>query len=111
MAIKIKPLPNSAAPAPKMIDSVTDGKLTMEVYEHDDSPPTGKPKAYRITDLEFCASDEAALNEVVFTCLKHDYGVAGDDTKLRGVKHVSVTFKPDGDYPFFTIPLQHLKPL
>lgn len=39
----------------------------------------------------------------VFLCEKHDYGIARDDTNMTGVTHFSVSLKPDGDYPFFTV--------
>jgi hypothetical protein len=103
MAIKIK--------TPKLIETLITGAIIAEIYEVDDTPLTGKPKAYRINDLEFCAGEDAALNEIVFACLKSDYGCASGDTAARGVPCIAVTFKPDGDYPFFTVPLQHLTPL
>jgi len=110
MAIKIKSPALAPVPAPKLIDKLTDGTLTMEVYEHDASPPVGKPQAYRINSLARCSHDGAALNEIVFKCLKSDYGCASDDTNMYGVMYIAVTFKPDGDYPFFTIPLKDLTP-
>lgn len=45
----------------------------------------------------------------VYKCAKHDYGCASDDTRVTGVQHISVTFKEDGDYPFFTHPLHLLQ--
>jgi hypothetical protein len=39
----------------------------------------------------------------------YDYGLAQDDTNYTGEEHISVTLKPDGGYPFFTVPLYYLK--
>lgn len=41
----------------------------------------------------------------------HDYGLAGDDTRMTGHPHVSMTLKEDGDYPTFTIREDHLEKL
>lgn len=41
---------------------------------------------------------------LVYDSAKYDYGCSSDDTRITGVKHISVTFKENGDYPFFTIP-------
>jgi len=46
---------------------------------------------------------DAVAGTVVYSCAKHDYGLADDDTRMTGVRHVSVTLNPDGDYPFFTV--------
>lgn len=32
-------------------------------------------------------------------------------TRLTGIEHVSVTLNKDGDYPFFTVPRDHLEPI
>jgi hypothetical protein len=45
----------------------------------------------------------------VYAAVMHDYGLASDDTRITGVHHISVTFKEDGDYPFFTHPLHLLQ--
>lgn len=44
----------------------------------------------------------------VYKCLRYDYGLANDDTVLTGVKHISVTVKSDGGYPYFTVPERDL---
>jgi hypothetical protein len=49
--------------------------------------------------------------QVVFDCIKHDYGCAADDTRFTGVAHQSVTLDPSGDYPFFTVPTCDLERL
>lgn len=46
---------------------------------------------------------------VVYEAAMHDYGCANDDTRHTGVEHVSVSLKPDGGYPFFTVPRYYLK--
>lgn len=59
------------------------------------------------------ASNEvkAKAGTVVYSPRMHDYGLAGDDTRLTGIQHVSVTLEPDGGYPVFTIPEKDLKRL
>jgi len=47
--------------------------------------------------------------QVVYRCMKYDYGLAADDTALTGVKHISVVLNPDGDYPYFTVPESDLE--
>lgn len=39
----------------------------------------------------------------------HDYGLANDDTRWTGHKHVSVTLDRDGGYPGFTIREDYLE--
>jgi hypothetical protein len=45
----------------------------------------------------------------VYHFMKYDYGCANDDTRATGVEHISVSENPQGDYPFFTVPLPHLE--
>jgi hypothetical protein len=52
---------------------------------------------------------QAVKGSVVYKSAKHDYGCASDDTRHTGIQHISVTFKADGDYPFFTHPLNQLE--
>lgn len=51
----------------------------------------------------------AKAGTVVYSPRAHDYGLASDDTRMRGIQHVSVTLQPDGGYPVFTIPEAHLE--
>jgi hypothetical protein len=46
---------------------------------------------------------------VVYKCRYYDYGLSSDDTCSTGIEHMSVTFKADGDYPSFTIPVYLLE--
>jgi hypothetical protein len=46
--------------------------------------------------------------DIVFHCMKWDYGVANDDTRYFGEEYISVTLDKNGDYPFFTVPVRHL---
>lgn len=46
----------------------------------------------------------------VYDCARHDYGLARDDSRHFGIDHMSVTLDPNGDYPFFTVPVRDLKP-
>jgi hypothetical protein len=55
------------------------------------------------------ASSLVEVGATVYRFEMPDYGCAADDTRLLGFEHVAVTFDPDGDYPFFTIPLADLE--
>ena len=67
------------------------------------------------TKYKIIREDRAAfpveIGEVVYKSEKYDYGLASDDTRTTGIDYVSVTFKEDGYYPFFTIPRQDLEEL
>jgi hypothetical protein len=39
----------------------------------------------------------------------HTYGIVSLDNKVTGIKHGAFTLKPDGDYPFFTMPLSDVE--
>jgi hypothetical protein len=52
---------------------------------------------------------KATAGTIVYACAKHDYGLARDDTRMTGTPHISVTMRPDGDYPFFTVPKDSLE--
>lgn len=66
--------------------------------------------------LAFKALKDSALEPrakagtTVYVCRGPDYGCARDDEKATGLEHISVTLKPDGDYPFFTMPRTDLEP-
>jgi len=60
-------------------------------------------KRYRLMK-DATTNTEAVAGTVVYKCAKHDYGLASDDTRMTGVRHISVTLNPDGGYPFFTVP-------
>ena len=66
-----------------------------------------------IKKFKIIRADRAAMqvevDDIVYDSVKHDYGLASDDTRITGIEHVSVTFKEDGDYPFFTIPRADLQ--
>lgn len=51
----------------------------------------------------------AKKGTIVYDCLKNDYGLSNDDTRMTGIVHVSVTLKSDGNYPYFTVPYKHLR--
>ena len=57
------------------------------------------------------ASNEpkAVAGTSVYSARGYDYGLASDDTRMTGVEHTSVTLDPNGDYPVFTIPVDHLR--
>lgn len=54
---------------------------------------------------------EHKAGTIVYEQMTHDYGLARDDTRATGIRHVSVTTKPDGGYPGFTVPAEHLIPM
>lgn len=47
--------------------------------------------------------------DIVYECVKCDYGCAADDSQMTGVHHISISLSPTGDYPFFTIPAKDLE--
>lgn len=59
-------------------------------------------KKYRLLE-DATTNKTATKGSIVYSCEKYDYGLANDDTRLLGVKCVSVTFDENGDYPFFTV--------
>lgn len=67
-----------------------------------------KPLAFKVLK-DAALSPEAKAGTTVYSIKGWDYGLASDDTRMTGVEHVSVTLKPDGDYPSFTIPRSHLE--
>lgn len=54
---------------------------------------------------------EHEAGTVVYNSAQHDYGLSRDDTRATGVEHKSVTIDPNGGYPFFTVPVDHLQEL
>jgi hypothetical protein len=70
------------------------------------------PKKFRIREDGTNAEGYPA-GTICFDCIKHDYGLASDDTRMTGIEHVSVTLDPSGDWPSFTIrrsSLEEVKP-
>ena len=69
---------------------------------------TMTPKKYRmLKDSKICA--EAKAGVTVYKLLLNDYGLANDDTRLGGIKCISITLDPEGGYPFFTVPESHVE--
>lgn len=66
-----------------------------------------KPQAYRLKHNRF----EYQAGIIVYRQLSPDYGLAGDDTRNTGIKHITVTTCPDGSYPGFTVPEDWLERL
>lgn len=60
-----------------------------------------------LTDSQI--NPDAVKGTIVYKAAKADYGCASDDTAMTGIPHISVSLKPDGDYPFFTHPLRDLE--
>lgn len=48
-------------------------------------------------------SGNQPVGTIVYDLRGYDYGLASDDTRFTGIKHVSVTLNENGDYPSFTI--------
>jgi hypothetical protein len=67
------------------------------------------PKAFRVLSTKEAASDEVRVGDVVYELMDSDLGLSWEDELGRGYPHRSVTFKNDGDYPFFTIPEKDLE--
>lgn len=65
---------------------------------------------YRITEDGTNAGKHPA-GTICYSLLGTDYGCASDDTRITGIEHVSMTLKPDGSYPFFTIQRKSLEPI
>lgn len=52
---------------------------------------------------------KATKGTIVYDFIQHDYGLANDDTRMTGVKHVSVTLDKHGVGQSFTVPETALK--
>jgi len=68
-----------------------------------ESKSTWVPKSYVVTRAD-AANASVKVGDIVYDLKSWDYGLAGDDSRITGVPHVSVTLDPTGDYPSFTIP-------
>ena len=42
---------------------------------------------------------------------RNTFGLSSDDERATGIEHTCVTLRPDGDYPFFTVPVADLAPV
>jgi hypothetical protein len=62
------------------------------------------PTKYRVLK-QSKIEKRAKPGTTIYACLRHDYGVARLDTRMLGIKHASFTLDPNGNYPFFTMPL------
>lgn len=59
-----------------------------------------KLQSYRVNGPN---SGDYPVGTICYDSKGWDYGLASDDTRMTGHKHVSVTLSPDGEYPTFTI--------
>ena len=67
-------------------------------------------KQFKVTvDREIRGTLYAKAGDIVYDCLSYNYGCASDDTRIFGIKHVSVTKNENGRHLFFTIPVSHLE--
>ena len=46
---------------------------------------------------------------IVYEFLQNDYGIVRDDSVITGIHHIAVTESIENDYPFFSIPEEHLE--
>ena len=51
----------------------------------------------------------AKAGTVVYEFTGYDYGLARDDTRFSGIRHISVTLNENGERPCFTIPFYDLE--
>lgn len=66
-------------------------------------------KKYKLLSRNIISMDgPLEAGTIVYQCQKHDYSLARDDSNHTGEEHISLSLKPDGDYPFFTYPLSQL---
>lgn len=49
------------------------------------------------------SSRPTTAGDIVYKCTRGDYGAAAQDSRMSGIRYISVTFERDGNYPFFTI--------
>lgn len=63
-------------------------------------------KKYITTGVGPC---DNSIGEEVYLLKGYDYGLASDDSRRFGIKHVSMTRDSKGGYPSFTIPENMLK--
>lgn len=64
---------------------------------------------YKLLRKDRAASTLNENDEYVYDCVYYDYGISDDDTRLTGLKYISVTRDENGNYPFFTIPEEDLE--
>jgi hypothetical protein len=85
-------------------DRVRNGQM---IARGDNCPGVYKAPAYRLKEDRF----DAKAGDTVYKARSYDYGLASDDTRMTGVRHVSVTLQPNGGYPTFTCPEHLLEPI
>lgn len=61
-------------------------------------------QAFKVLRTDRAADKSLTVGQTIYDCRGYDYGTASDDTRFTGIKHVSMSLDPTGDYPFFTIP-------
>jgi hypothetical protein len=52
---------------------------------------------------------EVEVGTICYIFDGHDFGCAREDSYYTRIPHTSVTLDPKGDYPFFTVPSDHLE--
>jgi hypothetical protein len=65
-------------------------------------------RKYKVIDASNPCDEALEVGQIVYELLRHDYGLARDDTFAFGKPHISVTHDASGDYPSFTIPFANL---
>lgn len=67
-------------------------------------------KRYRVLRDRIIGADTMArTGNVVFLCASDDFGLARQDTRTSGKRHIAVTYDPGGGHPIFTIPRRDLE--
>ena len=46
---------------------------------------------------------------IIYGFFQPTYGLVSLDNKVTGIKHGAFTLNADGDYPFFTMPMEHVQ--
>lgn len=52
---------------------------------------------------------KARAGVTVYRCILFDYGIGDGDTRMTGIEHGIFTLKPDGSYPFFSMPMRDVE--
>lgn len=67
--------------------------------------------AYRLRGTTtHLGTSNIAAGTVVYGTAYHDYGIASSDSRFFFEEYRSVSLTPDGDYPYYTVPVRLLGP-
>jgi len=69
---------------------------------------TLRPAKFRV--LKQAKTEKRAKpGTIIYGFFQHTYGLVSLDNKVTGVKHVAFTLNADGNYPFFTMLMEHVR--